>query len=435
MESTRGSFEESVEFDLYSSTFGASLFDNYCIVDRLYDMEHTVLYKMIHIHSETYFTLKVISKSIMPEHDLSEILKLGHDHIAKVQEYGESDRFIYVVKPYYRGISLFEFINRRGPVSERRVMEMAKQITSVLKYLHNRENPYIYRDLKPSNIIMMPSGKLVLIDVESMRLLKEGQKTEPFPVATHGYASPEQYGFMPSTTRSDIYGLGATLYYLLTGYEPINRQFSYSHFTKANDTVSRKMIDVIQTCMKFNPDERYADIAAFETALFSRISPWFKRRVKKFASIAAIMILTLGAGFYNLSLSDTFMALKEKAAPIEKGYETPNEVRLMDITVVSDHISYKPTEEEIIKRIMVSREDLEAPAKDFIYISLFHIDESFEVRTVEETIFGVSQLGLGLGLYIDEVGHKFSVRKFNTRYLVLLFDENIKCVGYGFITI
>lgn len=432
MKINRDSFEESVEFDLYSCDFGSSILEKYCIVDRIYDKEHTVLYKMIHIDSEMYFTLKVIHKNIMPVHDLKDILSLDHEHIAKVIEYGESERFVYVIKPFYRGISLYEFISRRGPVSERRVLDMAKQISSVLKYLHSQKNPLVYRDLKPANIIMLPSGKLVLIDVESIRSLKEGQQTEPFPVATHGYASPEQYGFMPSTTRSDIYGLGATLYFLLTGHEPINRQFSYAHFTEVNDTISRKMIDVIKTCMKFNPDERFEDVKSFETALFSKVSPWVRKQSKKVTAVAVVLILALSVGLYNLSLSDTFITRK---AAIEKGYDSPDEVKLFNITVISDHLSYKSTDEETVKRIIVDRDALSSNSSEFVYISLFHIDETFEVRTVEETIFGVSQLGFGLNLYIDEIGHKFNVRKFNTRYLVLLFDEDIKCVGYGFITI
>ncbi|MBM7560840.1 serine/threonine protein kinase [Fusibacter tunisiensis] len=428
-------FEKSIEYDLYSSDYGTSLLEDYCIVDRIYEMPHTVLFKLIHLNSDALFTLKVIDKRILPYNDFNALQTLKHPNIAPIQAFGESDAYYYVVKPYFKGVSLYQYIRLHGPISEKRVHVYADQIASVLDYLHKQTPSFIYRDLKPSNIILTTEGKLVLIDVESIRQVHDGQLTDPFPVATHGYASPEQYGYMPSSTRSDVYGLGATLYFLLTGVEPLDRQFSYTHFTQFNNTVSHKMIHIIETCMKFNPDERYPDMDAFKKALFSRVTPKLKRLLRGLVTSLIIFVLIVIGGFINHSITNSLLRTDphHERSISAKGYGSVKEIRLSTVSEVSDSFGLEPTTVNTEKRIIINRESLCPVAETFVYISLFEVDDTFRETTVEEIIYGVSQLGYGLNLYLDEFGYPFKMENQESRYLVLLFNEDIHCVGYGFV--
>lgn len=99
------------------------------------------------------------------------------------------------------------------------MVDWAWQLCDVLRYLHERN--YVYRDMKPGNILLRPDGRLALIDFGTMRVYKPGKAGDTVCLGTRGYAAPEQFGGMGQTdARTDIYGLGATLYYLATGCNP-----------------------------------------------------------------------------------------------------------------------------------------------------------------------------------------------------------------------
>ncbi|HEY7417331.1 MAG TPA: protein kinase, partial [Ktedonobacteraceae bacterium] len=98
--------------------------------------------------------------------------------------------------------------------------EMALQLGEVLHYLHTRQPPIVFRDLKPSNTIRTPKGKLCLVDFGIARRFRPGQKRDTQALGSPGYAAPEQYGRAQTTPRSDIYSLGALLHFLLSGNDP-----------------------------------------------------------------------------------------------------------------------------------------------------------------------------------------------------------------------
>ena len=90
----------------------------------------------------------------------------------------------------------------------------------MLDYLHTRQPPIIFRDLKPANIMLTPTGHIYLIDFGIARHFKPGQTKDTVAFGSAGYAAPEQYGKAQTTTQADIYSLGATLHHLLSGQRP-----------------------------------------------------------------------------------------------------------------------------------------------------------------------------------------------------------------------
>jgi hypothetical protein len=138
----------------------------------------------------------------------------------------------------------------------------------VLHYLHTRRPPIIYRDLKPSNIMLTPDGVLKLIDFGVARTHKVGKSKDTVAMGSAGYAPPEQYGKKQTDARSDVYALGATLLHLLTNMPPIPLQTpAPGSIRKLNPSVDDRTEGVVIRAMALDPGARFGDMAEFEQAL------------------------------------------------------------------------------------------------------------------------------------------------------------------------
>ena len=145
--------------------------------------------------------------------------KLQHPNIVLVLDsFREGDDY-YLVMEYVEGHNLHDMLNEREePFAEEQVLTWARQVCDVLHYLHCNDPPVIYRDLKPSNIMIDTKDRVKLVDFGIARLYQEeGDNTH---VVSQGYSPPEQY-WGGADPRSDVYALGATVYFLLTGVEPL----------------------------------------------------------------------------------------------------------------------------------------------------------------------------------------------------------------------
>ncbi|MBU6452205.1 MAG: serine/threonine protein kinase [Cyanobacteria bacterium REEB67] len=145
--------------------------------------------------------------------------KLTHPNIVLVLDsFREGDDY-YLVMEYVEGHNLHDMLKEREePFPEEQVLTWARQVCDVLHYLHCNDPPVIYRDLKPSNIMIDTKDRVKLVDFGIARLYQEeGDNTH---VVSQGYSPPEQY-WGGADPRSDVYALGATVYFLLTGEEPL----------------------------------------------------------------------------------------------------------------------------------------------------------------------------------------------------------------------
>jgi hypothetical protein len=150
------------------------------------------------------------------------ILKnLSHPMLPRIADFFEEKGFVYIVMDYIEGINLLDYIKNSGLIPEKKLILWTKDLLDVLAYLHDKNPPVIYRDLKPSNIILDKEERLRLIDFGSARLSKDYKTEDTLYIGTKGYAAPEQYGFGISDERTDLYNLGMTLFHLATGVHPI----------------------------------------------------------------------------------------------------------------------------------------------------------------------------------------------------------------------
>ncbi len=149
---------------------------------------------------------------------------LKHPNVVSIQDYFQENGNYFLVMEYVKGNNLQQLLKKRDePFKEKQVVDWAIAILDVLHYLHSHKPPVIYRDIKPSNIMLGTVDGIKLVDFGIARPYAE--HSENTRIVSGGYSPPEQY-WGGADLRSDIYALGATMYYLLTGKEPLALQTS-----------------------------------------------------------------------------------------------------------------------------------------------------------------------------------------------------------------
>jgi len=160
--------------------------------------------------------------------EASMLIGLRHQALPRINDFfAQGENRWYLVMDYIEGETLKHIAQRRGPIPEAEVLDWVRQLGDILSYLHDQRPPIIFRDLKPSNIMLTPQGHIKLIDFGIARHFKPGITADTTAYGSSGFAPPEQYGENQTDARSDIYALGATLHYLLTGVDPIKNPFSF----------------------------------------------------------------------------------------------------------------------------------------------------------------------------------------------------------------
>jgi serine/threonine protein kinase len=158
------------------------------------------------------------------------LVGLNHPNLPKIQDYFADAGHWYLVMDFIEGEILETYLTHKtgGYLLVKEALDIGIQLCTVLDYLHTRQPPIIFRDLKPANVMRTPDGKLYLIDFGIARHFHPGQAKDTMALGSVGYAAPEQYGKAQTTPRSDIYSLGAMLYQLLTGADPSQAFFQFA---------------------------------------------------------------------------------------------------------------------------------------------------------------------------------------------------------------
>ncbi|HHV76673.1 MAG TPA: serine/threonine protein kinase [Syntrophothermus lipocalidus] len=189
--------------------------------------------------------------------EASMLVSLRHPALPRVTDFfgGEKDRW-YLVMDYIEGQTLKALVEKRGPIPETEVVCWARQICEILDYLHSQEPPIIFRDLKPANIMLTPDGRIKLIDFGIARHFRRDSCADTLAYGSMGFAPPEQYGEHQTGPQSDIYALGATLHYLLTGRDPSRNPFNFqppSQFAKVSPRMESAVMKALQLRVEDRP--------------------------------------------------------------------------------------------------------------------------------------------------------------------------------------
>lgn len=208
----------------------------------------------------------VVKQNLVAETDL--LKKLNHPHLPSIIDVIDCDDTFLIVMDYIEGNPLSKALETSGAQNQDDVIEWAKQLCDVLGYLHSRKPPIIYRDMKPSNVMLKPDGNVMLIDFGTAREFKSTSVADTTCLGTQGYAAPEQFGGHGQTdARTDIYCLGATMYHLVTGHNPATPPYEMYPIRQWNPMLSSGLEEIILKCTQRNPEDRYQSCAELLYAL------------------------------------------------------------------------------------------------------------------------------------------------------------------------
>jgi outer membrane protein assembly factor BamB/tRNA A-37 threonylcarbamoyl transferase component Bud32 len=203
------------------------------------------------------------------EHEANLLVSLNHPLIPKVYDFFTDINRAYLVLEFIQGKNLEDvLLETPGFLDERQVGEWAIQICEVLDYLHSfQPDPIIFRDLKPSNVMLTPQNQTVLIDFGIAKVFQPERRGTK--IGTEGYSPPEQYtGFVEP--RSDIYALGAMLHQLLTQSDP-QREIPFTFHERMprmlNPNVSAEMEMIVMKCLAYEFEHRWRSARELKSAL------------------------------------------------------------------------------------------------------------------------------------------------------------------------
>jgi len=353
----------------------------------------------------------------------AEILKgLKHPYIPSIVDIIETEENYYVLMDFIEGRTLKKILELEGEQSQADVVKWAIQLCDVFTYLHSREPKIIYRDTKPSNIILKPDGDIALIDFGTAREYKLTQSEDTTNLGTPGYAAPEQYAgtkIGQSDERTDIYNLGATMYHLLTNHNPSNPPYDMWPIRRWNPALSSGLERVILKCTRKDPNERYQTSEELMYAL-QHYTQLEDKNLKSNKRKTAIMWLT---GLMSVLLLITGLVLRSSAATQKRdGYEdiirraqsattTKQQVDLYK-QAISLNPSKRTAYSELLNRVFLSDNTFTADeAEEISRIMLAKpgsrsTNEAVLKEDLAEYAIWAYELGIAYYYYYNEEGNK-----------------------------
>jgi outer membrane protein assembly factor BamB/predicted Ser/Thr protein kinase len=216
------------------------------------------------------------------------LAQLNHSAIPQIFDYFSEGIRSYMVMEYIEGEDLESLMgDTQEMLAQERVVDWAVQICDVLSHLHSQKPSIIFRDLKPSNIMLRPPNHIVLIDFGIARVFESGQKGTM--IGTEGYSPPEQYRGI-ANPQGDIYALGATLHHLLTRRDPrLEPPFTFQEepVCLLNPAVSEELDAIIMKALEYEPEKRHASAEEMKAALVSCLRKDDKSKARGAAPIVS----------------------------------------------------------------------------------------------------------------------------------------------------
>lgn len=296
----------------------------------------------------------------------AEVLKtLKHQYLPRIYDViAGPQEDVYTVMEYVRGQNLQQYVQTNGPISQKLAHKWGCQLCEAVQYLHQEKNgkQVIYHlDIKPSNLMVNESGDICLIDFGTSLICRGQQKANQF--LTHGYAAPEQYGVFvqtPQTRReengdvtlpagrsglfqspgkgsapektgstwaaerrsgisaaTDIYAIGATLYYAVTGHKPEKSVDPVTPLDSWHPKISRPLCEIIQRAMEKEPARRFSDAGEMLRALNDVV---FREKQYRAFAIRRRFVAAALAAAYLFSGASLVYGLRQMGAERENSY-------------------------------------------------------------------------------------------------------------------
>lgn len=281
----------------------------------------STVYLAEHKRLHTRWAVKEVRKKQGARFDFlaeSNILKrLQHPMLPRIVDIFEDRDCIYIVEDYVEGITLDDLLKQKKRVDEAQGLQWFRDLCGVLNYLHGqRPHPIIYRDMKPSNVMLQPDGTLKLIDFGIAREYKQESNADTTYIGTKGYAAPEQFGKAQTDARTDIYALGVTMYHLLTGKSPYEPPYQFVPVRQLAPELSHGIEYILNKCIQSEPADRYQNVDELLDDLdhsYRFDKAWQKVQNTKRVRVAVIAVM-LAASIGLMAGGRIVMAQEKEAA-------------------------------------------------------------------------------------------------------------------------
>lgn len=239
------------------------------------------------------------------EREANILKNVDHPVLPRIVDIINQEGVIYVVMDFIEGETISDRLKKEGAQSQELVIEWGLQLASALDYLHNMNPPVIYRDMKPSNVMIKPEGGVKLIDFGTAKEYDVENNADTTALGTRGYAAPEQFGdskgrgIYNTDERTDIYNLGATLYHIVTGMNPCEPPYEIRSIREWNPALSSGLEKILLKCTQADPKDRYQNCSELMYALehYDELDDEYRRKNKhKLAAFISTAVLAVAAG-------------------------------------------------------------------------------------------------------------------------------------------
>ncbi|MGG1876031.1 serine/threonine-protein kinase [Paenibacillus cisolokensis] len=273
------------------------------------------------------------------EDEASLLIKLSHPRLPRIVDFfkPDPDGYTYLVMDYIEGMTLERYYRTsRSKIGADFIVRLADQLLEVLSYLHEHDPQVIFRDLKPSNIMLTEQLEVRLIDFGIARSFKQESGEDTVKLGTVGFAAPEQYGGRQSDARSDLYGLGALLLYLCTG----------GNFTEwipgverhIRGDLPRGLVPIIRKLLQYAPEDRYPSAKEARQAVDKAARPALpassaSRSMMAGTLVAAALGASAGVGTTHSCIALAYFLAKHyrRVAVAEMGSQSSAFSRIQEI--------------------------------------------------------------------------------------------------------
>ena len=225
--------------------------------------DYSVQTASINDYDGSYFIKNFLSEA-------RKVANVRHENIVEVRDVFEANGTAYIVMEYVKGISLSDKIKREGPLNPVTAVSLFRTLGDAVQKLHSIS--LIHRDIKPDNILVeAETGRIVLIDFGNAKEMHSG--TDSFVYLSNGYSAIEQYSKEAKKTfATDIYSIGATMYFALTGNQPITAvdRISSDGLTPPNafnPSIENYISNAILRAMSVQVENRYQNVVDFKNAI------------------------------------------------------------------------------------------------------------------------------------------------------------------------
>ncbi|MDE6024537.1 MAG: protein kinase [Lachnospiraceae bacterium] len=244
------------------------------------------------------------------EREANILKNVDHPVLPRIVDIINQDGTIYVVMDFIEGTTISDRLKKEGAQPQETVIEWGLQLASALDYLHNMNPPVIYRDMKPSNVMIKPEGGVKLIDFGTAKEYIVENNADTTALGTRGYAAPEQFGdkqgrgIYNTDARTDIYNLGATLYHIVTGMNPCEPPYEIRPIREWNPALSSGLEKIIIKCTQADPNDRYHNCKELMYALehYNELDDEYRRKNKKKLGIfITTSVLTVASAITSIA--------------------------------------------------------------------------------------------------------------------------------------